>query len=313
MPMGTMQVLFFAALLSGLRSKCRCFRFTPGCLTRTSKHPTAGSVILAGILLKLGTYGFYRFNLPMFPGAVQDEKIFGTFGVRSVVVFLAIVSILYGALAAMYFVVKKDGDVKKLVAYSSVSSMGMVMLGLFALNPNGVNGGVLQMINHGIYSAALFLLVGIIYERRHTRNVAEFGGLSHVMPGYAAIFLGMVMTAIGLPLLAVFISEFLALRGAFEANPNVGRRSIVGDHSQRRLLLWLYQKMFFGNIENPKNEKLKDLNIREWAYMTPLMILALWIGVYPKPFLEFIEQPVNSVVRQVRPRVPDSGLPDGGS
>ncbi len=138
---------------------------------------------------------------------------------RSVIVFLAIVSIIYGALAAMYFVVKKDGDVKKLVAYSSVSSMGMVMLGLFALNPNGVNGGVMQMINHGIYSGALFLLVGIIYERRHTRNVAEFGGLSHVMPGYAAIFLGMVMTAIGLPLLAVFISEFLALRGSFEANP----------------------------------------------------------------------------------------------
>src|SRR5258705_5770782 len=184
--------------------------------------PTAGSVILAGILFNLGAYGFFRFNLPMFPGASKDEIFwhtsFGTFGVRSVVVFLAIVSIIYGALAAMYFVVKKDGDVKKLVAYSSVSSMGMVMLGLFAINPNGVNGGVLQMINHGIYSAALFLLVGIIYERRHTRNVAAFGGLSHVMPGYAAVLLAMVMTAIGLPLLAVFIFEFLALRVAFEAN-----------------------------------------------------------------------------------------------
>ena len=242
-------------------------------------------------LLKLGTYGFYRFNLPMFPGAVKDQQYFGSFGVRSVVVFLAIVSILYGALAAMYFVVKKDGDVKKLVAYSSVSSMGMVMLGLFALNPNGVNGGVMQMINHGIYSAALFLLVGIIYERRHTRNVAEFGGLSHVMPGYAAVFLAMVMTAIGLPLLAVFISEFLALRGAFESNPTWAALAALGIILNAGYFLWLYQRMFFGTIDNPKNEKLTDLSGREWAYMTPLLILALWIGVYPKPFLAFIEQP----------------------
>jgi NADH-quinone oxidoreductase subunit M len=201
----------------------------------------------------------------------------------------------------MYFVVKKDGDVKKLVAYSSVSSMGMVMLGLFSLNPNGINGGVMQMVNHGIYSGALFLLVGIIYERRHTRNVAEFGGLSHVMPGYAAIFLGMVMTAIGLPLLAVFISEFLALRGAFEANPYWAALAALGIILNAGYFLWLYQRMFFGNIDNPKNEGLRDLKAREWAYMTPLMILALWIGVYPKPFLEYIQQPVNVVVKQVRP------------
>ena len=309
MPMGTMQVLLFTAFALGFAIKVPMFPFHTWLPDAHVEAPTAGSVILAGILLKLGTYGFYRFNLPMFPLAAQDEKSFGTFGVRSVVVFLAIVSILYGALAAMYFVVKKDGDVKKLVAYSSVSSMGMVMLGLFALNPNGVNGGVLQMINHGIYSAALFLLVGIIYERRHTRNVAEFGGLSHVMPGYAAIFLGMVMTAIGLPLLAVFISEFLALRGAFEANPTWAAAAALGIILNAGYFLWLYQKMFFGNIENPKNEKLKDLNIREWVYMTPLMILALWIGVYPKPFLEFIQQPVNSVVRQVRPQYEIPGYP----
>jgi len=309
MPMGTMQVLLFTAFALGFAIKVPMFPFHTWLPDAHVEAPTAGSVILAGILLKLGTYGFYRFNLPMFPGASQDEKSFGTFGVRSVVVFLAIVSILYGALAAMYFVVKKDGDVKKLVAYSSVSSMGMVMLGLFALNPNGVNGGVLQMINHGIYSGALFLLVGIIYERRHTRNVAEFGGLSHVMPGYAAIFLGMVMTAIGLPLLAVFISEFLALRGAFEANPMWAGAAALGIILNAGYFLWLYQKMFFGNIENPKNEKLKDLSIREWAYMTPLMILALWIGVYPKPFLEYIQQPVNAVVRQVKPQYQIPGYP----
>ncbi|HEU4795848.1 MAG TPA: NADH-quinone oxidoreductase subunit M [Pyrinomonadaceae bacterium] len=305
LPMGTLQILLFAAFALGFAIKVPMFPFHTWLPDAHVEAPTAGSVILAGILLKLGTYGFYRFNLPMFPAASRDQTSwvtgFGTFGVRSVVVFLAIVSILYGALAAMYFVVKRDGDVKKLVAYSSVSSMGMVMLGLFALNPNGVNGGVLQMINHGIYSGALFLLVGIIYERRHTRNVAEFGGLSHVMPGYAAIFLGMVMTAIGLPLLAVFISEFLALRGAFEANPYWAGLAALGIILNAGYFLWLYQRMFFGNIDNPKNEKLLDLKGREWAYMVPLMILALWIGVYPKPFLEYIQKPVNVVVQQVRP------------
>jgi len=194
------------------------------------------------------------------------------------------------------------------VAYSSVSSMGMVMLGLFALNPNGVNGGVLQMINHGIYSGALFLLVGIIYERRHTRSVSEFGGLSHVMPGYAAIFLGMVMTAIGLPLLAVFISEFLALRGAFESNPYWAGWAALGIILNAGYFLWLYQRMFFGTIDNPKNENLRDLSGREWAYMVPLMILSLWIGVYPKPFLGYLEKPVNAVVKQVKPDYPIPGM-----
>jgi NADH-quinone oxidoreductase subunit M len=308
MDMGTMQVLLFAAFALGFAIKVPMFPFHTWLPDAHVEAPTAGSVILAGILLKLGTYGFYRFNLPMFPGASKDQQYFGSFGVRSVVVFLAIVSILYGALAAMYFVVKKDGDVKKLVAYSSVSSMGMVMLGLFAINPNGVNGAVMQMINHGIYSGALFLLVGIIYERRHTRNVAEFGGLSHVMPGYAAVFLAMVMTAIGLPLLAVFISEFLALRGAFEANPVWAAWAALGIILNAGYFLWLYQRMFFGTIDNPKNEKLTDLNGREWLYMTPLLILSLWIGVYPKPFLAFIGQPVNAVVKQVKPEYQIPGM-----
>ncbi len=149
--------------------------------------------------------------------------------------------------------------------------MGIVMLGLFSLNPNGVNGAVLHMINHGIYSGALFLLVGIIYERRHTRTVAEFGGLSHVMPGYAAVFLAMAMTAIGLPLLCVFISEFLAMRGAFEANPWWAGWAALGIILNAGYMLWLYQRMFFGNIDNPKNETLQDMKGREWAYMTPLL------------------------------------------
>jgi NADH-quinone oxidoreductase subunit M len=304
LPMGTMQVLLFFAFALGFAIKVPMFPFHTWLPDAHVEAPTAGSVILAGILLKLGTYGFFRFNLPMFPKASFDENYFGGFGVRSVMVMLAIIGIIYGALAAMYFVVKKDGDVKKLVAYSSVSSMGIVMLGLFALNPNGVNGAVLHMINHGIYSAALFLLVGIIYERRHTRNVAEFGGLSHVMPGYAAIFLAMAMTAIGLPLLCVFISEFLAMRGAFEANPVWAGWAALGIILNAGYMLWLYQRMFFGNIENPKNQKLVDLSGREWAYMIPLVVLSLWIGVYPKTFIDYIQQPVSAVVRHVRPAYP---------
>jgi len=309
MPMGTMQVLLFFAFALGFAIKVPMFPFHTWLPDAHVEAPTAGSVILAGVLLKLGTYGFYRFNLPMFPKASMDERFFGSFGVRSVMVFLAIVSIIYGALAAMYFVVKKDGDVKKLVAYSSVSSMGIVMLGLFALNPNGINGAVMQMVNHGIYSGALFLLVGIVYERRHTRNVAEFGGLSHVMPGYAAVFLFMAMTAIGLPLLCVFISEFLAMRGAFEANPVWAGWAGLGIILNAGYMLWLYQRMFFGEIENEKNKLLPDLSVREWAYMLPLVIMSLWIGIYSAPFIRYIEKPVNALVKQVRPNYPIPGQP----
>jgi NADH-quinone oxidoreductase subunit M len=307
LPMGAMQVLLFFAFALGFAIKVPMFPFHTWLPDAHVEAPTAGSVILAGILLKLGTYGFFRFNLPMFPKASADQSYFGNFGVRNVMVVLAIIGIIYGALAAMYFVVKRDGDVKKLVAYSSVSSMGIVMLGLFALNPNGLNGAVLHMINHGIYSAALFLLVGIIYERRHTRIVAEFGGLSHVMPGYATVFLAMTMTAIGLPLLCVFISEFLSMRGAFEAKPIWAAWAALGIILNAGYMLWLYQRMFFGNIDNPKNEKLTDMNGREWAYMLPLVILSLWIGVYPSPFIRYIQQPVDAVVRQVRPDYPIPG------
>jgi NADH-quinone oxidoreductase subunit M len=308
LPMGLMQVLLFFAFAIGFAIKVPMWPFHTWLPDAHVEAPTAGSVILAGILLKLGTYGFFRFNLPMFPEASKDLSYFhvfgATFGVRHVMVTLAIIGIIYGALAAMYFVVVKDGDVKKLVAYSSVSSMGIVMLGLFALNPNGLNGAVLHMINHGIYSAALFLLVGIIYERRHTRKISEFGGLSHVMPGYATVFLAMAMTAIGLPLLCVFISEFLAMRGAFEAQPWWAAWAALGIILNAGYMLWLYQRMFFGHVDNPKNENLTDMNRREWAYMLPLVALSLWIGVYPKPFIEYIQRPVNAVVRQVRPDYP---------
>src|SRR5438067_7284150 len=309
LPMGTMQVLLFFAFALGFAIKVPMWPFHTWLPDAHVEAPTAGSVILAGILLKLGTYGFYRFNLPLFPKASIDQSYFGSFGVRNVMVILAIISVIYGALAAMYFVVRADGDVKKLVAYSSVSSMGIVMLGLFAMNPNGVNGAVMQMINHGIYSGALFLLVGIIYERRHTRNVAEFGGLSHVMPGYSAVFLAMAMTAIGLPLLCVFISEFLAMRGAFEANPAWAGWAGLGIILNAGYMLWLYQRMFFGEITNEKNKSLPDLNVREWAYMLPLVIMSVWIGMYSAPFTRYIEKPVIALVKQIRPNYPIPGQP----
>jgi NADH-quinone oxidoreductase subunit M len=304
LPMGTLQVLLFFAFAIGFAIKVPMFPFHTWLPDAHVEAPTAGSVILAGILLKLGTYGFYRFNLPIFPAASRDSSYFGSFGVRDVMVTLAIIGIIYGALAAMYFVVKRDGDIKKLVAYSSVSSMGVVILGLFSLNPNGLNGAVLHMVNHGIYSAALFLLVGIIYERRHTRKISEFGGLSNVMPGYATVFLIMAMTTIGLPLLCVFISEFLAIRGAFEANPVWAAWAVLGIILNAGYMLWLYQRMFFGSVEREENRELNDMSGREWAYMMPLVLLSFWIGIYPKPFTEYFERPVNAVVRHIRPDYP---------
>jgi NADH-quinone oxidoreductase subunit M len=300
LPMGTLQVLLFGAFAIGFAIKVPMWPFHTWLPDAHVEAPTAGSVILAGVLLKLGTYGFFRFNLPMFPKAVLDEQYFGRFGIRSVMVFLALVGVVYGALAAMYFVVKKDGDIKKLVAYASVSSMGIVILGLFAANPNGVRGAVLHMVNHGIYSGALFLLVGIIYERRHTRSIAEFGGLGSVMPGYAFVFMVMALTALGLPMLCVFISEFLTMQGAFEANPVWAGVAALGIILNAAYLLWLYQRMFFGPVTNPANENLPDLSRREWAYMLPLVVLSVLLGVYPRPAMDFIAQPVNSVVRLVR-------------
>ena len=222
-------------------------------------------------------------------------------------VLLSIIGFVYGALVAL-----AQKDWKRLVAYSSVSHMAMVMLGMFALNPVGITGSIIQQLNHGTSTGALFLLVGIVYERRHTREISEYGGLSKVMPVYAAVFLIMTMSSIGLPLLNGFIGEFTIMMGALQEKlwwaVFAGSGIVLG----AAYMLWLYQRMFFGTIENPKNQKLIDLSPREWAYMTPLVIMSLWIGVYPKPFLAYVERPVNAVVRQVRPTYPIPGMPAAG-
>jgi NADH-quinone oxidoreductase subunit M len=301
------QFWLFLAFFFGFAIKVPMFPFHTWLPDAHVEAPTAGSVILAGVLLKMGTYGFVRFSLPMFPDAVKDTAslnlsyaTFGLvdyqFGLLHLMVFLSIVGIVYGALVAMM-----QKDAKKLVAYSSVSHLGFCMLGLFALNPNGINGSIIQQINHGISTGALFLIVGIIYERRHTREIAEYGGLSHVMPGFATIFLIITMSSIGLPLLNGFIGEFTILAGAFQRQISWGVWGCLGIVLGAAYMLWLYQRMMFGQITNPKNEKLKDLNLREYATLLPLVAMAFWIGIYPKPFFRIIEKPVNQIVERVQP------------
>ena len=252
--------------------------------------PTAGSVILAGVLLKMGTYGFMRFSLPIFPDAATHPTV------RKVMVALAIIGIIYGALVAM-----AQKDVKKLIAYSSVSHLGFVMLGLFALNPNGINGAVMQMINHGISTGALFMLAGILYERRHTYEIAEFGGLAQVMPVYSTIFLIVTLSSLGLPLMNNFIGEFLTLRGAFEANVWWAAFATSGIILGAAYMLWLYQRVFFGQVANRLNANLPDLNAREAWQFAPLIFLIFWIGIYPKPLLDYINPQTETVVTQVIP------------
>ncbi|HKP12516.1 MAG TPA: NADH-quinone oxidoreductase subunit M, partial [Blastocatellia bacterium] len=252
--------------------------------------PTAGSVILAGILLKMGTYGFMRFSLPIFPDAATHPTV------RTVMAVLAIIGIVYGALVAM-----AQKDVKKLIAYSSVSHLGLVMLGLFALNPNGINGAVLQMVNHGISTGALFMLAGILYERRHTYEIKEFGGLAHVMPVYATIFLIVTLSSLGLPLMNNFVGEFLALAGAFQARPLWAVFGAIGVILGAAYMLWLYQRVFFGQTANEANRDLPDLNRREAWQFAPLIFLIFWIGIYPKPVLSYIQPQTNTVVAQVQP------------
>ena len=199
-------------------------------------------------------------------------------------------------------------DMKKLVAYSSVSHLGFCTLGIFALTPLGLSGSVLQQINHGISTGALFLIVGILYERRHTREISEYGGISNVMPLYATITMIMFLSSMGLPLLNGFVGEFTILQGTFMENWRWAAWAVPGVILAAAYLLWLYQRVFFGTVTNPKNEKLHDLTPREVLTFAPLLVMAFWIGLYPKPFFEILQQPVNQIVQTIRPGYPVNGV-----
>jgi NADH-quinone oxidoreductase subunit M len=261
--------------------------------------PTAGSVVLAGVLLKMGTYGFVRFAMPLFPVAAIEFV--------PVIFALALIGIVYGSLVAMV-----QSDVKKLIAYSSVAHLGFVMLGTFALNLEGLEGAVLQMVNHGLSTGALFLLVGMIYERRHTRQIADFGGLTRPMPVFAAAFGVVTMSSIGLPLLNGFVGEFLILMGTFLADPWVGAIAASGVVLAAAYMLWMYRRVFFGPVTHEENAKLVDLGLREKAIVVALVIPIVWIGVKPGTFLRRLDASVIELVRVMEARGADVAAANGG-
>ncbi len=286
----SIQGFLFLAFALSFAIKVPLFPFHTWLPDAHVEAPTAGSVILAGVLLKMGTYGFLRFNLPLFPQAAINYA-----GVISV---LAVIGIIYGALVAMV-----QTDMKKLVAYSSVSHLGFVMLGIFALNQEAVQGAVIQMINHGLSTGALFLLVGMIYERTHTRKIADYGGIAKIVPFFAFALLFTSLSSIGLPGLNGFIGEFLILIGSFKSTVLNSWWFTVfaatGVIFAAVYLLWMYKKVVFGEVTNPEMNSLTDLNFREKLVLIPIFIFIVWIGIYPSTFLNVSSKTSEKIIEQV--------------
>jgi NADH-quinone oxidoreductase subunit M len=283
----TTQFWLFGAFALAFAIKVPMFPFHTWLPDAHVEAPTAGSIVLAAVLLKMGTYGFLRFCLPLFPEAVYQFM--------PLISILALIGIIYGGLVSA---VQKD--VKSLVAFSSVAHLGFVMLGMFALNVQGISGSLIQMINHGISTGALFLLVGMIYERRHTRLIDDFGGIAHVMPVYAAGFMIITLSSIGLPGTNGFVGEFLILLGMFKTNMVYAIIGTGGIIIAAVYMLWMIQRVFFGECTIEANRSLKDINRREKILIIPLIILVFWIGFYPKPFLKMIEPSVENLIHTVK-------------
>ena len=291
---GLAQDLMFLAFALAFAIKVPLFPFHTWLPDAHVEAPTAGSVILAGVLLKMGTYGFLRFCLPLFPDA--------SIRFAPWVFALAVIGIIYGA-----WVSTVQPDLKKLVAYSSVSHLGFVMVGLFTLTAQGLVGGIIQMINHGLSTGALFLLVGMIYERRHTRLIADFGGLWRVIPAFSALFLIVSLSSLGLPGLNGFVGEFLILVGAFQVNRLVAALATSGIVFAAVYLLWMCQRVIFGPVTHPENRRLADLSAREWAVLVPALVLIVWIGVYPVAFTGKTEASVEALIAQVQSKAAAAG------
>ncbi|MEW6117543.1 MAG: NADH-quinone oxidoreductase subunit M [Nitrospirota bacterium] len=280
-----LQLILFWAFFAAFAVKVPMFPVHTWLPDAHTEAPTAGSVILAGILIKMGAYGFLRFSMPILPEATR--------AMSPVMMILSVIAIIYGAVICL-----GQTDLKRLIAYSSVSHMGFVTLGIFALNTQGIQGGILQMINHGIVTGGLFLCVGIIYDRTHTRKIADYGGTATVLPIYAALFMVFTLASIGLPGTNGFIGEFLILLGGFTASKPMGVLASTGIIIGAAYMLWLYQRVFFMEV-NPKVQGHPDVNFREILTVVPLVLLVLYVGFYPNTLLSFMDASVQNLINRV--------------
>ncbi len=296
----TTQFWFFLAFTLAFAIKVPLFPFHTWLPDAHVQAPTAGSVILAGVLLKMGTYGLIRFAFPLFPDAALQLSPY--------LAVLAVIGIIYGALVAMV-----QPDMKKLVAYSSVSHMGFIVLGICAANMQGMQGAIYQMLNHGISTGGLFLIVGMLSDRRHTRQIAEFGGLKHVMPKFVAAFLIITLSSIGLPGLNGFIGEFLSLLGAWRWRPVLAAFATTGVILSAVYMLWMFQRVNYGPVTNPKNKHLPDLEPREWAALGPCLVMVVVMGVFPNVFLNPMAPAVERLLDRLHAQRPAyaTGTVDG--
>jgi NADH-quinone oxidoreductase subunit M len=284
-------MLCFGAFFLAFAVKVPMFPFHTWLPDAHVEAPTAGSVVLASIMLKLGTFGFLRFAVPLFPGAAMNETV------RSIILVLSVIGIVYGALVSLV-----QPDFKKLVAYSSVSHLGFVMLGIFALTVQSVQGALMVMINHGISTGALFFLIGMIYERRHTRLIESYGGIARVVPMFAAMLTIVTFSSIGVPGTNGFVGEFLVLIGAYRTQPILSVIATTAVIISAAYLLWAIQRILFNPLDKPENEHIPDLNRRELAVLIPLVACIVWLGVYPAPVLKRMENAATRFVTQVNAR-----------